>query len=796
MFKNYLKVAWRYLLNNKTHSLINIAGLSVGMAVTILIGLWIWDELSFDKYHTNHDRIAQVWQKQTFNSKIATGKAVPMPLGEELRRSFKGDFRYVVMSSLSSKHVLNVDDKSVARKGCFMEEAGPELFTLNMLKGTRAGLKDPGSVLVSRATAIALFGDADPVNKVVKLDNKENSFKVTGVYEDLPENTTLNSVSFIASWYDFTKMSDEKRLTDWNNNSVQTFVQVADQADMATISEKIRQVKSNMVTGTTEAKSKPMLFLHPMNKWHLYGEFTNGVNTGGNIEYVWLFAIIGFFILLLACINFMNLSTARSEKRAREVGIRKAIGSVRTQLVIQFFCESTLVALLAFALSILLVLLILPFFNGIANKEMTILWGNPGFWLLGIGFSLFTGLLAGSYPALYLSSFRPIKVLKGVFKTGHNAAIPRRVLVVLQFAVSVMLIICTIVVFNQIQFGMKRPVGYNRDGLISIEMVQDDLYKHFESVRNDLLRSGKVAEVALSTSATTRVNNFNNSIDWNGKDPAMTVRFATVGVTGGYGKTVGWQFIDGRDFSPSFPTDSSGVVLNEASVQYMGLKDPVGQLIKWGDEPLHVIGVIRNMIMESPYDPVTPTIFNLRGKYFDGDYINIRINPDVNATSALETIASVSKTYAPSMPFEYKFADEEYARKFRDEERTGKLASFFAILAIFISCLGLFGMSAFIAEQRIREIGIRKVLGASVLNLWSLLSKEFLVLVTISLLIAVPLSYYFMHNWLQNYQYRSGLPWWIFVTTAAASLLITLLTVSFQSIKAAITNPVKSLRAE
>ena len=795
MFKNYLKVAWRYLLNNKTHSLINIAGLSVGMAVTILIGLWIWEELSYDHYHKNHDRIAQVFQSQTFNGKISTGRAVPMPLGEELRRSFKGDFRYVVMSSLNSKHVLNIDDKNITRKGCFMEEDGPALFTLNMLRGTRAGLKDPSSMLVSQATAMALFGDADPVNKVVKLDNKE-SFRVVGVYEDLPDNTTLNSLSFIASWNNFINISDEKRLTDWNNNSYLTFVQVADQADMAAISEKIRHIKSNMVSGTPEAKSQPALLLHPMNKWHLYSEFTNGIITGGNIEYVWLFAIIGSFILLLACINFMNLSTARSEKRAREVGIRKAIGSVRTQLIFQFFCESTLVALLAFALSILLVLLILPFFNGIANKKMSILWGNPGFWLIGIGFSLFTGLLAGSYPALYLSSFRPIKVLKGIFKTGHNAAIPRRVLVVLQFAVSVILIICTIVVFNQIQFGMKRPVGYSRDGLIAIEMVQNDLYKHFESVRNDLLRSGKVAEVALSTSATTKVNNYNNSIDWNGKDPAMTVRFATVGVTGGYGKTVGWQFVDGRDFSPSFPTDSSGVVLNEAAVQYMGLKNPVGQLIKWGDEPLHVIGVIRNMIMESPYEPVTPTIFNLRGKYFDGDYVNIRISPDVSTTSALGTIASVCKNYAPSMPFEFKFADEEYARKFNDEERTGKLASFFAILAIFISCLGLFGMSAFIAEQRIREIGIRKVLGASVLNLWSLLSKEFLVLVTISLLIAVPLSYYFMHNWLLNYQYRSGLPWWIFVTTAAASLLITLLTVSFQSIKAAITNPVKSLRAE
>ena len=796
MFKNNLKFTLRYLAKNKFHSFINIAGLSVGIAVTMLIGLWIWDELSYDRYHGNYERIAQVWQFQTFNGHINAGKTVPMPLGDELRSSYRSDFRYVVLSSWNWGHILAVGERMITQSGSFMEPDAPDLFTLTMLRGAKAGLKDPSSLFLSRSTAKALFGDEDPIGKIVRIDNN-GDLRVTGVYEDLPYNTTLHKLSFIGTWdYYSRNVMAGKYLTDWNNNGFQVYVQLADNADMKTVSEKIKDVRLNRLGGKEHVKTKPQLFLQPMSKWHLYDEFRDGVNTGGRIEYVWLFAVIGLFVLLLACINFMNVSSARSEKRAKEVGIRKAIGSLRRQLISQFFCESLMMAFFAFILSILLAVLALPLFNGIADKKMSILWSNPLFWLLGIGFSLFTGLIAGSYPALYLSSFRPVKVLKGVFKTGRNAAIPRQVLVVLQFAVSVILIIGTMIVFKQIKYAMDRPVGYNRNGLIAIPMATDDLYKHFDEVRNDLLRSGIVSDAALATSATTQVSNYSTNFEWSGKDPRVSIRFATVGVTHEYGKTVGFEFVEGRDFSRLLPTDSSAAILNEAAVQSMGLKHPIGEMIKWENNDFRVIGVIRNMVMESPYQPVQQTIFYVRKKFDPEDYLNVRISPGSNVATALARIEPVCKTYASSAPFEYKFADEEYARKFDDTERIGKLAGFFAILAVFISCLGLFGMAAFMAEQRIREIGVRKVLGASVFSLWRLLSREFVVLVFISLLISIPLAYYFMNGWLMHYQYRSGMPWWIFTAAAGGALLITLLTVSYQSIKAALMNPVKTLRTE
>ena len=543
-----------------------------------------------------------------------------------------------------------------------------------------------------------------------------------------------------------------------------------------------------------DRKYKPVMFLQPMSKWHLYSEFKSGVNTGGAIQYVWLFGIIGVFVLLLACINFMNLSTARSEKRAKEVGIRKAIGSLRGQLVYQFYCESMLIAVLAFVLSLALMLLILPYFNSVADKQLSILWNKPVFWLAGIGFTLFTGIVAGSYPALYLSSFRPDKVLKGTFKTGRFAAMPRKVLVVLQFTVSVVLIIGTIVVFKQIQFAKNRPIGYNRNGLVDIEVTNEDLHKNFTAVNADLLKSGAVSQTAESSSSTTGVNNDRGDIIWKGKDPSLSDYFGQINVSFNYGKTVGWQFVQGRDFNTAFVSDSSAVVLNEAAVRYMGLKSPVGETLKVGKKYLTVIGVIKNMVMESPYDPVKQTIFRIGYGAFD--HVIFRLNPNRSAHEGLAAIAAVCKTYSPSVPFSYKFVDDEYAAKFATEQRVGSLATGFAILAIFISCLGLFGMAQFMAEQRTKEIGVRKVLGATVLGLWSMLSKDFVRLVVISLLIAIPTAYYLMNNWLQHYTYRSELSWWIFAATAAGAIMITLATVSYQSIKAAMMNPVKSLKTE
>ena len=793
MLKNYFKIAWRNLLRNKTSSFINISGLSVGMGVAMLIGLWIWDELSFDKYHQNYGRIAQVMQKRTNNGTVTTGLGVPLTLDAAFRKNYGSDFKHIALASWTGNHIVATGDKKISWPGDFMGAEGPEIFSLNMLKGSRNGLRDPSSILISKSVATTLFADADPIGQLVKFDNKA-SLRVAGVYEDLPHNTTLHEIAFIASWDYYVASHDwvKRAIDNWRESSFQLYVQMADHADMSKVSEKIRDIKLKNVD-QEDAKYKPVIFLQPMSKWHLYAEFKNGINTGGAIEYVLLFGIIGVFVLLLACINFMNLSTARSEKRAKEVGIRKAIGSLRSQLISQFFCESVLMAACAFAFSLLLVWLILPFFNEVAGKKMQILWGTPLFWIMGAGFTLFTGLIAGSYPALYLSSFKAVKVLKGSFKGGRLAAVPRKALVVLQFTVSVVLIIGTIIVFKQIQFAKNRPVGYNRNGLVTTGST-DDLHDHFNAVKADMLRSGAITEMAESSSPMTDIHNGKSDIYWKEKDPATTYEFANIYITSEYGRTVGWQLAAGRDFSSQLLTDSSGVILNEAAVKYMGLKNPVGEIIRFDNKDHKVIGVVRDMVMQSPYEPVKQTIFYIANNDFD--YMVFKINPGIGVHEAISKIGAICKAYSPSVPFSYAFADEEYAKKFIDEERIGKLSNFFAILAIFISCLGLFGMASFMAEQRTKEIGVRKVLGASVFNLWQLLSKEFVLLVFLSCAVAIPVAYYFLHGWLQKYEYRTEISWWIFAVAVVGALLMTLITVSFQAIKAAVTNPVKSLRTE
>jgi len=793
MFKNYLKIAWRNILRNKVSSMINIGGLAVGMAVAMLIGLWTWDELSFDHNFTNYKYLAQVKQNSTMNGEVGTGNSMPWPMGDALRKSYGSDFKNIAMASFTYNHILTFGDNKLTKSGSYFEPPALDMFSVKMLKGSRHGLDDPSSILLSASTAKAYFGNADPVNKIMKIDNSQ-VVKVTGVYQDFPDNSSFADVNFIAPWELFSNVNELKKQADtWRCNCFMAFAQVQDNADMKNVSAKIKDIKLDKIN-KGELIQKPQVFLDPMKNWHLYSEFKNGVVSGGRIQYVWLFGAIGIFVLLLACINFMNLSTARSEKRAKEVGIRKAIGSLRMQLIYQFLSESLLVALLAFTLAIALTSLSMPFFNQLAGKKMVIPWGSAVFWLAGISFSMITGLISGSYPALYLSSFKPVKVLKGTFKAGRFAAVPRKVLVVMQFTVSVILIVGTIVVFQQIQFAKNRPVGYSRDGLVALPMATGDIHKQFAAFEDELTKSGAVISVTETGSPTTEVHSTNSGFNWRGKDPSLAVEFPNIDVDNDYGKTVGWQFADGRDFSKEFATDSTAFVINETAAKFMNLKHPVGEIIKWDGQPFHVIGVVKDMVIESPYTPVRPTLYHrLSGA---GDYVIVKINPRLSAGEALAKIQSVYKTFNPSQPFDYQFVDDEYAKKFGNEERVGKLASTFAGLAILISCLGLFGMASFMAEQRIKEIGIRKVLGATVFNLWRLLSKDFVALVAIALLIATPVSYYFMHQWLQGYQYRSGISWWIFAVTAMGALIITLLTVSFQSIKAALANPVKSLRSE
>lgn len=794
MLRNYFKIAFRNLTRNKGYSFINIGGLAIGMAVAMLIGVWIYDEVAFDRYHKNYDRIAQVVQNQTIDGRVQTWLGQAMQLGPALESSYGNYFKHIVRTSWLGDHILKAGDKTLVKSGIYMEPGGPEMLSLIKIKGSMDGLKDPSSVLLAETVAQAIFGDSDPIGRLIKIDNKMD-VKVTGVYKDLPVNSTFANITFIAPWDLLISSENLKDKVGWGNSWFQTFVQIADHTDMNQVSEKIKYVKRDNIKGEDDLRFNPEIFLHPMSQWHLYSEFENGVSVGGKIRFVWLFGIVGAFVLVLACINFMNLSTARSEKRAKEVGVRKVVGSDRGQLISQFLGESLLVAFLALVIAILLVVLTLPLFNEIADKRISILWVSPWFWLSCISFCLFTGLLAGSYPALYLSSFHPVKVLKGTFRVGRFAAIPRKVLVVVQFTVSVFLIVGTLVVFRQIQFVKDRPLGYDRKGLLTIPMKTQESHDHYNAFRNDLMNTRMVTSMAQSESAITNAWVTNGGFQWKGKDPSLQDEIVTVGVTHQFGKTVDWKIKSGRDFSEAFSTDSTGFILNEAAVKYMGFKQPLGEVVKAFGGQYTVIGVVKDMVTQSIYDPIRPTIF-----YIDTfkrlSLIDIKISPQANTSQAVDKIKTLFLKHNPATPFDYRFADEEFAAKYKEEERIGKLASVFATLAIFISCLGLFGLASFVAEQRIKEIGIRKVLGATVISLWQLLSREFVWLVLIAFAIATPLAWYFLNSWLQDYQYRTNIPGWIFVVTGIGLLAITLLTVSFQAVKAALINPVKSLRNE
>jgi len=786
MIKNYFKIAWRNLIKNKASSFINISGLAVGMAVAMLIGLWIWDELSFDHYHQNYERIGKIMTTQTSNGLVVTFGSTVVPLNNELRSRYGNSIKSTALISAGT-HILSAGEIKVSQQGIWAESGLPAMLSLTMIKGSYNAFKDPASVFLSASTANALFGNADPITKVVRVDNFTD-MKVAGIYQDLPRNTTLSQTMFMLPWSSKANVW-YRQPARWDNHGVELYLQMNPHVDFDKISAQIRNITKPYNKNVDET-----IQVLPMSRWHLYSEFKNGKSVGGRIQFVWLFGIIGSFVLLLACINFMNLSTARSEKRAKEVGIRKAIGSLRGQLIGQFLSESMLVVFLAFALTMMIVSLTIPYFNSIADKQVTIPWRYAWFWLFALGFTFFTGLIAGSYPAFYLSGFKPIKVLKGTFKVGRLAAIPRKVLVVIQFTVSIVLIIGTIIVFRQIQYASNRPIGYAREGLISVEMNTPQIYGHYEVMRNDLIATGAVLDMAEASTTTTQIGITNTGFNWAGKAPGFDPSFGNVFVSPDFGKTIGWTIIDGRDFSSSFPADTGAFILNESAVKLTGIKNPVGKTMHWFGKDHVITGVVKDMIMESPYSETIATVFQMKPDWVNR--ITLRVNPKMLMQEALSKIEPVFKKYNPGSPFEYKFNDEEYAKKFSNEQRIGRLATVFAVLAIFISCLGLFGMASFVAEQRIKEIGVRKVLGATVFNLWGLLSKDFVVLVTISLLIATPASYYFMHHWLQSYQYRAEIAWWIFALTGFGTLTITLLTVSYQSIKAAMANPVRSLRSE
>ncbi|OEI79768.1 ABC transporter permease [Formosa algae] len=799
MLKNYFKIAFRNLIKNKVYSIINISGLAVGMAATIMIGLWVTDELNFNNHFKNKATIAQVFQSQTMNKETGTGPAIPRPLEFVLQQEYADNFKHIIMSSWLQPRYLKFGDTNIYREGNAMQEGATAMLDLDIIAGEKNGLKQKNAIMLSESAARSLFGNLPALGNVIKINN-EDDLVVTAIYKDIPANNSFSDMKYIIPWKHYITTQDwiEFSKDAWDNNSFQLFVQLHDNTTMESVTAKIKDIKKDTAPDTAEFN--PQLFLLPMKDWYLRSDFENGVQAGGRIENVWLFGIIGIFILLLACINFINLSTARSEKRATEVGIRKSIGSKRSQLIFQFLSESFLIVVLSFIVALGLVLLFLNGFNILASKAIVFPWFNSQFWAISLFFVIVTAFLAGSYPAIYLSSFNPVTVLKGTFKSGRYASLPRKILVVTQFTVSVALIIGTLVVMNQIQFSKDRPVGYNKKGLIQIPVMSNEFLGKRDVIRNQLIDSGGAIEMAGTSGPMTDVWSNRSGYTWDGKSAGFQEDLAYTTVSYEFVETLGLKVTAGRGFSRAFATDSTAVILNETAVKYMNIKNPIGKYIRDSDTenqdpPLKIVGVVEDMVIQSPYSPVKQAMYAF-DRNDNTAFYNVRLNPEHSTSENLTRIEGVFKKNFPDTPFDYQFIDEEYGAKFKSEERIASLSRVFTVLAIFISCLGLFGLASFVAEQRTKEIGVRKVLGASISQLWLLLSKDFITLVVIALLIASPIAYVVMGQWLQKFSYRTTVSWDVFAIACLGALIITLITVSFQAIKAATSNPVDSLRTE
>ncbi|AKD55733.1 ABC transporter permease [Spirosoma radiotolerans] len=790
MLRNYLKIAWRNLLKQKGYSFINIAGLSVGMAVAMLIGLWIHHEYSYDRFLPSFQQLYQVRRNFNSNGDTLTFTSTSLKLANALRNQIP-EIEHVAESDYMGSHGLKVGDKKIYLRGAQIGGDFLNMFHYPLLEGEAGmALKDPYSIVLTESTAKALFGSENAMGKIVRFDN-QNDLKVTGILQDLPTNSSLQFNYLVPFSYYEATVNDVRmaRSGSFGDNSYQLFVKLKPGVSYAQIAGKIALIEHTERNNLNAMNS--VVILQPLQNWHLYSTYTNGKETGGFIEYVRMFSIIGVLVVLIACINFVNLTTARSAKRAKEVGIRKSVGSLRQQLISQFLTESFLLTVVAFLFSLLLVQLLLPVFNALIDGHLAIPYANAGFWTAMLGCLLITALLAGSLPAFYLSSFQPVKVLKGTMQVGKSASWPRKVLVVAQFSCSIALILSAVIVFKQIQFAKNRPTGYNVNRLLMTNM-NSELGQNFTILKDELIKKGIAENVSQSSSPATEIWWHSDLDKWPGKSAGETVEMGIIRVADDYFKTVGMTLVQGRDFSGE--NDTTSVILNEAAIRRFRLLNPVDQLITWQGRPLRIVGVAKDALMESPFAKADPTMFVCTPGPLN--VLLYRIAPRLATQDALTQMTALFNKHNPSYAYSYQFADVSYAAKFKLESLIGKLAGIFAGLAIFISCLGLFGLASFMAERRTKEIGVRKVLGASILNVWGLLCKEFIYLVGIAFILATPIAYYLLSNWLQKYEYRTELSWWIFALTGIGALAVTLLTVSFQSIKAALLDPVKSLRIE
>lgn len=789
MLRNYLVVTFRNLRKNGFYSFINIAGLGIGITCSILIILWVADETSFDKFHPKADRLYQVWANAYFDGRINSWTSVPLPTHEAMKPADANIVRAAV-TDWGGNHLLAAsDDKRMNKRGFNVSDEFLEMFQFPLIAGNAEQvLDDASNIVITESTAKALFGDEDAMNKVIRVDNQFD-LKVAGILRDIPSNSSFQ-FDFLLPYKHWHNTSDwvRENESNWGNYSFQVFVELNDAKNKASVENSIR----GMLGEHGEDKEmKHEFYLYPLLRWRLYSNFENGVEQGGMSDYVQLFTIIAVFIIVIACINFMNLATARSERRAREVGIRKSVGSRRYELIFQFIGESMIISFISFAIAVLAAQLLLPYYNTLVDKKLFIDYTGKEFWIFSLGLIFVTGVLAGSYPAFYLSGFQPVKVLKGKPTIGKGASLPRKILVTLQFGFSIFLIISMFVIYNQIQLAKDRDIGYSQENLITVRLNKD-YHDNLQHLKVELLASGAVESLVRANSSITDINS-NNFVGWPGKPEDLKVIFTTIVTDYDWAKTMGVKMIEGRDFSEDFKSDSMAIVVNKAAIKIMGLKDPIGtELDLWGKKR-KLIGVCEDVLMGSPYDKVKP-MFAVLDDWWGS--ITIRVKPTKDLQGSLQVVEKIFKKYGPAYPFEYTFVDVEFQKKFTTINLTSRLASLFAVLAIVITGLGLFGLASFTAEQRTKEIGIRKVLGASVPSLVNLISRDFSFLVVIAFVIWAPLSWWAMNSYLERYTIRTEIAWWIFPATGAIALIFALLIVSTQALRAAHSNPVNSLRNE
>jgi ABC-type antimicrobial peptide transport system permease subunit len=790
MIKNYFKVAWRNLLRNKAHSFINIAGLSVGLACSLLILLWVQNERSIDAFHEHSKQLFTVYGVVHNNHKLNGTYELPGVLADEIKRRIP-EVEYATGMGFGETSVFRVGDKSLKISG---NSAGADyfkMFSYPLLQGTaQTALNTVSSIAISRKMAGEFFGSPEnAIGKNILYQNSKN-FTVTAVFENLPQNVS-RTFDFLTNWEAF--LNNNTWARDMGNTGPPVYVMLRKDANAALADKKMRNFY-DLYYNTDRKRSTYYidLALQPYAESYLNNNLENGKPDGGRIEYVHLFSIIAIFVLLIACINFMNLTTARSVKRAREIGVRKVVGALRSSLIGQFISESLLVTAIAVIISLVLVVLLLPLFNQVTQKQIGLPFGQWLFWAELLVITLITGLVSGSYPALFLSSFNPVKVLKGTLKLESGTTIFRKGLVVFQFVLSIILITGTIIISRQMNYVQSKNLGYDKENLVLVTM-EGDLQSKYSLFKTELLNTPAIQSVSRVSAPPTDSYGSTAAVSWTGKDTTQNVMFTQVGIGYDYLKTMKMALVEGRDFSKDFPSDTANYIINESALKETGYKDPVGQPFALFGRRGKIIGVVKDFHFHSMHTAIGPMIFKY-GENMPGEVL-IRTQPGKTQES-VRLIESLCKQLNPAFPPSYNFVDEQYQKLYQNEQIINKLSDAFAFLAIFISCLGLLGLAMFTAEQRLKEIGIRKVLGASVRSLFTLLSSEFLVLVVIALFIAIPIAWYGMNKWLQSFEYRTPVQWWVFGLSGSLIISIALATVSFQAIKAALVNPIKSLRSE